>query len=766
MRIIIPSLIFLIAVIASPLFIKGQISKQQAIDTLYNNVLFSDTNNVNVLVFPEIIDNNIIKFESIAEMNCSFDSSWVFFIDSNPKLNWAHDCKYVFIDCWTGHNQISQHRYPPGSYWSKWESVFISEPMPEIGIPDSSLQAVNYYTYSDPKKYAILICWDEEEACRWNNLSHIYCGLKRKYGFLDDNIFVLTGDGINPSNSDLDGDLIGNDFDGPCSKDSISGTFNYLKYNMTNKDLFFFYATTHGDTVGGDTASLRLYEEPHLYDYELDQFIDSLEFSQAIIALDACYSGYLVEDLEGAHRTIQTSVDTVQSLISVGFGFHEMSFWWGTALRGYYPISKSQPWINGPSIGNHDSLYIWTSKDSTDFNPDLLIYGGNGDSIIQLSEAHNFGVEFSTDMSESGGIHNSNTGVLEGLITLNGIEGRIDTSQSISGDYLIGKKLTLNSDVILDNSGFCNIFLNDSSILDITDSSIFRPYGYYTDIVGCDGTSSILVNGELRSSYMDFTTFDGAVMVISFNNINRNYCLENFTFNNIEINGQCKSLNFNKSTFGNSSLKFKYGDLSVDSSSFNHSYISISDPYETDNKCDIYNNVFDSISDTVVQAVITIEDYSNFRIEENEIQYRTNRGIELFYAGWDEPEYHSVKNNVIAFNGFHLSTKAELGIHSYYSSVDIVGNEITGNDYGITGFHHSDINVLGDSTATIIDSTQQILDNIFGQCLFNQGSFPTEFHYNVIGSTETNEYPYIKAVEIRADNCTSTVSFAKQGAIP
>jgi tetratricopeptide (TPR) repeat protein len=39
------------------------------------------------------------------------------------------------------------------------------------------------------------------------------------------------------------------------------------------------------------------------------------------------------------------------------------------------------------------------------------------------------------------------------------------------------------------------------------------------------------------------------------------------------------------------------------------------------------------------------------------------------------------------------------------------------------------------------------MNNIHGQCLFNQGSFPTEFHYNVIGSTVTNEFPYIKAVE-------------------
>jgi hypothetical protein len=57
------------------------------------------------------------------------------------------------------------------------------------------------------------------------------------------------------------------------------------------------------------------------------------------------------------------------------------------------------------------------------------------------------------------------------------------------------------------------------------------------------------------------------------------------------------------------------------------------------------------------------------------------------------------------------------------------------------------LKVLGDSTAKDIYSTQLFENNTQSQCLFSYGSFPTEFHYNVLKDGSTTNHPFIRAVD-------------------
>jgi hypothetical protein len=533
-----------------------------------------------------------------------------------------------------------------------------------VQYTDSSLQSSSSFT-PDPHKYAMLItcnAWDD--TARWNNLSHVFTGLKEAYGFMDENIFVLSGDGnFDPltMNLDLNGDDYDCDFDGPCTKEKITEIFEYLDTTMTEEDIFLFYATTHGDTtgVGQDTTSLRLNNFLPLFDYELAEMVDNLTCSQMIFSMDICNGGGMVDDLEGPHRIVQVPVPW-GSLVWRGWTYFDFfTYGWATAVRGFHPGSLTEPWEQGDSIGKHPNLALvypyWNMPDTM---PDLVSFQGNGDGFIQFGEVFNY-TKYLDSEADSLGIEYQNDGFRGDLPTLNGIEGRVDTTQSIIGSYLFGRKLTLSPGVTLSKgTTSLNFYLNDNTEILIQDSAKLDINGNYTDITGCSGESFVTVDGDLRQTRMDFTANPGALINIRFTNPDNEYELDHFTFNNAKVSGNCDSLSFEQSNFinspiefsgselilsnsnelSNSPITFSNGDLIItDENEFTNSTIDISNPSSLASSCEISgHNTFDNSTTTQAKAVITIENYTNFLIDSNDIKYADNRGIELFYAGWDE----------------------------------------------------------------------------------------------------------------------------------
>jgi len=562
--------ILLIILIGIQSTTSAQIDKNQAIGIVRSNMTNEELQNYNVLVYPDLIQGQEFNLSPYHVLHSTYDNSWLFFIDMYPQAQWDHNCRYIFVDHQTGNYSTINFKIPPQDYWYGWEYVNDPHPYPAINpIPDS-IQAVSYTLNPDPHKYAVFLCWWEGEPCRWNNLSHLYCGIKRNYGFLEENIFVLSGSGVinDTMSEDLDGDLIGPDFDGPCTKDSIEDVFNYLSQVMTEEDLLFVYATTHGHRTGQDTSYLRLWDYDSLFDYELAELADEIVCSQKIFGIDACHSGDFVDDLDNEHSTIQTCVSGDRlSVISTGFGFHDMSFWWGTALRGCYPSSdKSKPWENGPYIGEHDSLYTISNIDSVDFNPDDSL-GGNSDGFIQFQEAFNFAYRYASDIRDRGGQNYINEGFQGDLLTLNGIEGRVDTSQAITGNFLIGRKLTLAPEVVLSDYSNAqnplNFYLNDSTEILVQDSATLNINGYYTKFIGCSGQSFVNIEGDISSNYMNFEAGNGATINVNFINPDKNYDLTAFNFENASIHASCNQLKFSTSDFDNTLLDFSGGRLEL-----------------------------------------------------------------------------------------------------------------------------------------------------------------------------------------------------------
>jgi hypothetical protein len=504
-------------------------------------------------------------------LHSEYNMSWLFFIDMYPFAQWDHNCKYLFLDQQTGNYTTINYRIPPQDYWYGWEYVNSPYPYPVNNPLQGSNQGDSNIANTDPHKYAVFLCWKEWEACRWNNLSHIYCGIKRNYGFMDENIFVLSGNGNYDSlpNYNLDNDEIEQDFDGPCIKDSIANVFNYLSQTLTNEDILFVYATSHGEKRGQDTSYLRLWNYDSLFDYELAEMLDEIQCSEKIIGLDACYSGGFRDNFEDSHTVIQTCVDGNNVSWIEGIGFHDMTFWWGTALRGYYPYSIEYPYVNGPKIGEHDSLFTISSIDSVDFNPDDTL-GGNHDGFIQFQEAFNFAHRYAADIRERNGQNYINEGFQGDLLTLNGIEGRVDTCQSITGNFLIGNKLTLAPGVVLsDYSNMqnpLNLYLNDSTEILVEDSATLNINGYYTKFIGCPGESFINIEGDVSVNNMNFESDTNATININFNSPAKTYTLASFNFENASIQGSCNRLKFTTTNFDHSPIAFSGERLELNQS--------------------------------------------------------------------------------------------------------------------------------------------------------------------------------------------------------
>jgi hypothetical protein len=236
-----------------------------------------------------------------------------------------------------------------------------------------------------------------------------------------------------------------------------------------------------------------------------------------------------------------------------------------------------------------------------------------------------------------------------------------------------------------------------------------------------------------------------ATLSIEFENDTLCWKAINDSFVNLELTGYSLSSLIESCNIHESNIDLSSGTITISNDSLFNSCIKAFHPQFNAASCEISGNWF-NYTTSGNNTVITIEDYPNFIIEDNEIYYKSNHGIELFYSGLEEEGEHSIHDNTIRYTGLNGSSP-EVGIHSYLSYVDIQLNRINNADYGIAGFHGSGLIVLGDSTADEAFKTQQIYNNRISQCIFSLGSFPSAFRWNIVGDTASlSDKPHIKAV--------------------
>jgi len=203
-----------------------------------------------------------------------------------------------------------------------------------------------------------------------------------------------------------------------------------------------------------------------------------------IFVMEPCFSGGFVDDLtdyvtynvQCKNRVVHTACEydgpSIAELHITGGDYDEFVFYWTAVARGYYP--GEHPWELGDSLGYFPFEDYPTLIDHPqDYDPLDTAYGGNGDDFPQMGEIFDYSNNFDT-WSPYGYFcqyppytyvenpqDSTNIGFQDDLLSLFGICGNVETTQTISGSYMINPYLNIDESVSLTCGEYTDIYLLD-----------------------------------------------------------------------------------------------------------------------------------------------------------------------------------------------------------------------------------------------------------------------------------------------------------------
>ncbi len=728
----------------------SQFSKQEAIDLVLDSIASDRIDSVNIYMEPIIITDEYYLASPYDSIDAPYSNYWLAFIDEQPLYLWDHLCTYLFINSVNGDYTSVYHYSPPVGYSMEFDSLSISKeivvPSPDYSVPYSGLQVEENEHY-----HAVLFSGygQNVEPAFWNHLSHMYCTLIEK-GFTEENIYVLSGDGTQGSgpwaNNNLNLNNTGDDdiMNVPCTVNNLDSIFQLLETNLTEDDLLYLFATTHGSRIIGDTGTsyLKLYQDEKLWDDTLADMLAGINCSQMIIPIYACHSGGFVDDLmvqtHNEKRAVFAPVDWnrgyVRNLQFINmYGMDVFPYFLITSFRGKHPESKFTPWNTFYEIGTHPGDTLFPFFDSTDFHPDYIENLGNGDSTIQLGESIYYTKVLDSSFYNFGVI-DYDCGFKEDLLSLTGLSGNIDTTQSVSGNFIVGGDLTLRDSAVLTIDDGSKFFIVKGDIHTNKDSELI--FGDSLLIKNFQEKGSIIVEGDFSSGTgSNIESIDSTTFELIFENNELQVELSDFEFKNASIYGFTDSLTINSlSTFDNSRIRGAK-NLIVDNVTFNNSSISLIAPGLSNYSATIKNSDF-SLRHPEESSLISLYRYATYNISSNTFEN---------YTPSDEDEAHCV---AIEFSGTtgptainkideNTFTSSEdgysntTGILVYSSLAQIINNNIQAQHVGVMLAGRSQSVLTGNSNFCE-EETQVIKNNNIYQVYMSEYSFPTSFIWNAI----------------------------------
>ena len=255
------------------------------------------------------------------------EEGWLVFVDRFPGANWEHPCWYYFVDQATGRLERHDATTPPLKLGSL-DEVTNGRDNPEPGMSEAALERYSERLRALPKPvtsrgmaWALIISGganrDNNHIRYWNDCSFIYRTLVDYYGYTDDHIRVCISDGLDPaidrsngtnSPPDLDGDG-DDDIEYPATLTHIEQVFTELAASLSASDQLFIYTTDHGGQQSGQDCYLNLWNLQELSDDQLAGYIDTLPCETIVCVFEQCFSGGMVDDIQGEGRVIATAAD-------------------------------------------------------------------------------------------------------------------------------------------------------------------------------------------------------------------------------------------------------------------------------------------------------------------------------------------------------------------------------------------------------------------------------------------------------------------------
>jgi hypothetical protein len=165
----------------------------------------------------------------------------------------------------------------------------------------------------------------------WNNCAYFYTTLKQN-GVPDENIYVIFGDGLDPSNDssvlsgdpdwyewlrsspfDLDGDSRP-DIRFQATKSDVTAVFNLLANRVGPDDILYLFATSHGGPTADNAypypvpnAEIALWGSTTMTADELAAKVDKVKAGAMVGIFTQCFSGGFVERLAAPNRVLMSA---------------------------------------------------------------------------------------------------------------------------------------------------------------------------------------------------------------------------------------------------------------------------------------------------------------------------------------------------------------------------------------------------------------------------------------------------------------------------
>ncbi len=330
------------------------------------------------------------------EVAAPWNTYWVFFSDDAPLANWAHPCRYIFVAADLSSVAVQYALTPlevlPADVndtdaGAVLETLipFVPPRAPQSEGPSSPARETTAIQYAGAASncYAVIVSGGYDQGNNhiryWGDAAFIYSTLRLKYGYPKTNIYALISDGLDPtpdrsdsSNSpfDLDGDGLPDTF-AAATAVNVSNVFKALQARLATNDQLFVFFTDHGEPIpfAGDwDVQLNLWNQEVLLDSALKSLTTNIA-CPILFALEQCYSGGFLNDLNQPNRVIATAAQYNESSYAGDTfpGFDQWCYYWTAAMRGFYPVTNT-PWV-----------------DAAPCNADY-----NGDGYVSFKEAYDF----------------------------------------------------------------------------------------------------------------------------------------------------------------------------------------------------------------------------------------------------------------------------------------------------------------------------------------------------------------------------------------
>lgn len=739
-----------ILLVFTALFANSQIRK-----SLADSIVLDMIGNDNTIVYSmteSIGREDIIVTADGIELTNPYNSSYVYFIDDIPEANWAHPCRYCFVNTSNGELNIENQRFCPSNYES-----FI-----RIGITPShnNTRSWPYDSYTIPQKaspngklYAVLIGGDpinHPSIKIWFNLSCVYTALVNRYGFMEYDGFKRHIIAIAPYEvTDLSLDLNHSNgffdkYDLPdpgeleYSKNNIidifrnlAGTSNTIDQipELNENDQLFVFLCGHGDNVYGQSYfNIDHSNSVFLYDYELANCVRDIKCSQMTFMIDCCYSGGFIDDLMNdsnaacKNRAVHTCTDAnhygwVEEHITkrnrdyeTWQRVDEFVYYWSAALLGYYPILEEQadsllgPWyqFDSTAIGQFPWNQIASfhegdgySHTGYDVSPDT-----NQDGIVSMDEAFIF-----ADNLDSYS-HNGYFNPIRMLDYFNDscVEYPKSSYESTFTKELItldGYKGTIDNDA---ETGIGHNYLLDNNIL-ISEGTSLKIMNEFA----VNGNNNIIINRGMLATDIN---------------------LNNARFNNTKLVNIGGDLALRQCVFDTcETIRTQDGPFTIVQSVFNQTCIvACTDTPPLESYCITLNG--NTFNNTISNASIYLQDIPRCNITLNTIR-----------SGGDGISVKGLNNTCqnYLFNSNIIWHCGGSGFVAYDSNGRLSGNSITSNSIdGLRSLNMSDLYMRGDSTISLLEDAPKILGNGRFQVYATNNSYPQDFHYNLLRGNRTD----------------------------